>query len=55
LGQVHIPDIGINANDLKKNLTNVTNQAGQALQGAGEAIGSLLDNLQKGSLQDKNK
>jgi len=41
LGQVHLPDIGINTNDLKKNLTNVTNQAGQALQGAGEAIGQF--------------
>ena len=55
LGQVHIPDIGINANDLKRNLTNVTNQAGQALQGAGEAIGNLLDNLQKGSSSEKTK
>ncbi len=55
MSQVHIPDIGINANDLKKNLTNVTNQAGQALQGATDAIGGLLDNLQKGSSPNKNK
>jgi hypothetical protein len=55
LGNVHLPDIGINANDLKKNLTNVTNQAGQALQGAADSIGGLLDNLQKGSSPDKNK
>ena len=55
LGNIHLPDVGINANDLKKNLTNVTNQAGQALQGAGEAIGGLLDSLQKGVSQDKNK
>jgi hypothetical protein len=55
LGNVRLPDIGVNANDLKRNLTNVTNQAGQALQGAGEAIGGFIDNLQKGSSQDKNK
>ena len=55
MSQVHIPDIGINANDLKKNLTNVTNQAGQALQGATDAFGGLLDNLQKGSSPNKNK
>ncbi|MGO9245353.1 MAG: hypothetical protein ACLP0A_11635 [Verrucomicrobiia bacterium] len=55
LGNVRLPDIGINANDLKKNLGDVTNQAGQALQGAGEAIGGFIDNLQKGSSQDKNK
>lgn len=55
MGNVRLPDIGIDANDLKKNLTNVTSQAGQALQGAGEAIGGLFDNLQKGVSQDKNK
>jgi hypothetical protein len=51
MGQVRLPDIGINANDLKKNLGNVTNQAGQALQGAAGAIGGLFNNLQKGSSQ----
>lgn len=55
MSQVHLPDIGVNANDLKKNLTNVTNQAGQALQGAGEALGDFFDNLQKGLPQEKNK
>lgn len=55
LGNVHLPDIGINANDLEKDLTNVTNQAGQALEGAGEAIGGLLNNLQKGSSPNKTK
>lgn len=55
MSQVHLPDIGINANDLKKNLTNVTTQAGQALQGAGEALGSFFDNLQKGLPQEKTK
>jgi hypothetical protein len=55
LGNVHIPDIGINANDLKKNLSDVTTQAGQALQGAGEALGGFFDNLQKDSSQNKNK
>jgi hypothetical protein len=47
MGQVHLPDIGIDPSDLKKNLGNVTNQAGQALQGAAGAIGGLL----KGSSQ----
>jgi hypothetical protein len=51
IGQVHLPDIGVNMNDLKKNLGNVTNQAGQALQGATDAIGGLFNNLQKGSSQ----
>ncbi|HTS19374.1 MAG TPA: hypothetical protein VMP11_17490 [Verrucomicrobiae bacterium] len=56
LGNVHLPDIGVNANDLKKNLGDVTNQAGQALQGAGEALGGLFDNLQKDlSSKEKNK
>jgi hypothetical protein len=55
MGQVHLPDIGVNVNDLKKNLTNVTNQAGQALQGATDAIGGLFNNLQKGSSQENNK
>jgi hypothetical protein len=55
MGQVHLPDIGVTANDLKKNLSNVTNQAGQALQGAAGAIDGLFNNLQKGSSQDNNK
>jgi hypothetical protein len=55
LGQVHLPDIGITANDLKKNLSDVTNQAGQAFQGAADAIGGLFNNLQKGGSQQKDK
>jgi hypothetical protein len=55
MSQVHLPDIGINANDLKKNLGDVTTQAGQALQGAGDALGGFFDNLQKGLPQEKNK
>jgi hypothetical protein len=55
MGQVHLPDIGVNANDLKKNLGDVTNQAGQAIQGATSAIGGLFNNLQKGSSQQNNK
>ena len=55
LGNVRIPDIGINANDLKKNLGDVTTQAGQTLQGASDAVGGFLDNLQKGASQEKNK
>ncbi|HVM62604.1 MAG TPA: hypothetical protein VMV72_17215 [Verrucomicrobiae bacterium] len=55
LGNVHLPDIGINANDLQKNLNEATTQAGQTLQGAADALGGLLDNLQKGSSPQKNK
>lgn len=55
MSQVHLPDIGINTDELKKNLGDVANQAGQALGGAKDAIGGLLDNLQKGGSQQKNK
>jgi hypothetical protein len=52
---VHLPDIGITANDLKKNLSDVTNQAGQSFQGAADAIGGLFNNHQKGGSQQKDK
>jgi uncharacterized protein involved in outer membrane biogenesis len=56
MSQVHLPDIGINTEDLKKNLGEVTNQAGQALQGAAGAVGGLFDNLKKNIEQpDKKK
>ena len=56
MSQVHLPDIGINTEDLKKNLGDVTNQAGQALQGAAGAVGGLLDGLKKNLEQpDKKK
>jgi len=54
MSQVHLPDIGINTEDLKKNLGDVTNQAGQALQGAAGAVGGLLDGIKK-SVDQPNK
>ena len=54
MSQVHLPDIGINTEDLKKNLGDVTNQAGQALQGAASAVGGLLDGIKK-SVEQPNK
>lgn len=51
MSQVRLPDIGVNMNDLKKNLGDVTNQAGQALKGATDvadkATKSLADDLNK--------
>jgi hypothetical protein len=44
MSQVHLPDIGINTDELKKNLSDVTNQAGTALSGVKDAIGGLFDN-----------
>jgi hypothetical protein len=40
---------------LKKNLGEATTQAGQALQGAGEAIGGFIQDLEKSGSQGKNK
>ncbi len=54
MSQVHLPDIGINTEDLKKNLGDVTNQAGQALQGAAGAVGGLFDGIKK-SIEPTNK
>jgi uncharacterized protein involved in outer membrane biogenesis len=54
MSQVHLPDIGINTEDLKKNLGDVTNQAGQALQGAAGALGGLFDGIKK-SVEQPNK
>jgi len=54
MSQVRLPDIGINTDELKKNLGDVTNQAGQALNGAadsldkaGKTLGDDLNNLFK--------
>jgi hypothetical protein len=55
LGNVHLPDIGIDANDLKKNLGDFTTQAGQAFQGASDAIGGFIQDLQNSGSQGKNK
>jgi hypothetical protein len=38
LTQVHLPDFGVNVNDLKKNLGNVTDSAGKALQGVSQDV-----------------
>ncbi len=55
LGNVPLPDIGINANDLKQNLGGVTTQAGQALQGASDAIGGFIQNLENTGSQGRSK
>jgi len=38
MSQVHLPDIGINMNELKQNLSGVTDSAGKALQGASQEL-----------------
>ena len=54
MSQVHLPDIGINTEDLKKNLGDVTNQAGKALQGAADTVGGLFEGIKK-SVEQPNK
>jgi hypothetical protein len=54
-GSVPLPDIGIKPDDLKKDLGNVTDQAGQALKGATDAVGGLFDNLKKSISQPDKK
>jgi hypothetical protein len=54
MSQVRLPEIGINTEDLKKNLGDVTNQAGKALQGAADTVGGLLDGIKK-SVEQPNK
>jgi uncharacterized protein involved in outer membrane biogenesis len=51
MSQVRLPDIGINTDDLKKDLGNVTNQAGQALKGAADSV----DKSSKGLSDDIDK
>jgi len=53
--QVRLPDIGISTEDLKKNLSDASGQAGHALEGAKDAIGGLFNNLQTGSTQQKKQ
>ena len=55
MSQVKLPDIGIKPDDLKKGLGDVTNQAGQALKGATDAVGGLFDNLKKSLPQQDKK
>jgi len=54
-GNVPLPDLGIKTDDLKKDLGNVTDQAGQALKGAGDAIGGLFDGINKSISQPDKK
>jgi len=54
MSQVHLPDIDINTDELKKNLGDVKNQAGQALQGAAETVGGFFDGIKK-SIDQPNK
>jgi len=55
MSQMHLPDIGIKPEDLKKNLTNVTNQAGQALKGATDAVNGFFNGIQKSVSQPDKK
>ena len=55
MSQVHLPDIGIKTEDLKKGLDNVTNAAGEALKGATEATKGLFDSIKKAVPQQGNK
>ena len=55
MNQVHLPDIGIKTEDLKKGLGNVSNAAGEALKGATETTKGLLDTLKKAVPQQGNK
>ncbi|HUJ10204.1 MAG TPA: hypothetical protein VL171_09270 [Verrucomicrobiae bacterium] len=38
LNQVHLPDIGVNVNELEKNLSGVTGSASKAMEGAAKSI-----------------
>jgi hypothetical protein len=55
MSQVHLPDIGIKTEDLKKGLGNVTTAAGEALKGATEATKGLFDSIKKAVPQQNNK
>ena len=55
MSQVHLPDIGIKTEDLKKSLSNVTDAAGEALKGATDATKGLLDTIKKAVPQQGNK
>jgi hypothetical protein len=45
LNQVPLPDIGVTASDLKNSLGGVENTAGQAVKGAANSLGGLLNSL----------
>jgi hypothetical protein len=55
MSQVKLPDIGIRPDDLKKGLSNVTNQAGVVLKGASDAVGGLFDGIKKSVSQPDKK
>jgi hypothetical protein len=59
MSQVHLPDIGVNMNDLKKNLSGVTDSAGKALQGASQEVEKttkgLFDSIKKAVPGQENK
>ena len=54
-GNVPLPDLGIKPEDLKKDLGNVTNAAGEALKGATDATKGLFDSIKKAVPQQGNK
>jgi hypothetical protein len=51
MSRVHLPDIGIKVDDLKKGLGNVTDAAGQAAKGAVDTVDKagkgVFDSLKK--------
>jgi len=55
MSQVHLPDIGVKTEDLKKGLGNVTDAAGEALKGATDATKGLFDSIKKAVPQQNNK
>jgi hypothetical protein len=55
MSQMHIPDIGVNTDELKKNLSNVTEEAGKTFKGAADGVGGFFNNLQKSGSSQNNK
>jgi hypothetical protein len=55
MSQVKLPDIGIKPDDLKKGLSNVTNQAGMVLKNTGDALGGMFDGIKKSMSQPDKK
>jgi len=51
MSQVHLPDIGVNMNELKQNLSGVTDSAGKTLQGVSQELEKstkgFFDSLEK--------
>jgi hypothetical protein len=54
-GSIPLPDIGIKPEDLKKNLSDATTEAGKALKGAGDAVGGFFDGITKSLPQPDKK